>query len=104
MALMAGQAGKTFELAADQAFTLAELAAEVSRQSGKAITYNYLSQDAYQGVLTGAGLPADLATILADADVAASNGGLFDESHQLSRLIGRPTTPMESVVAAILRG
>jgi NAD(P)H dehydrogenase (quinone) len=79
-------------------------AGQVSRQSGKTIAYNDLSQGAYEGVLTGAGLPADLAAILADADVAASGGALLDESHQLSRLIGRATTPMESVVAAILRG
>jgi NAD(P)H dehydrogenase (quinone) len=105
VALMAdGQAGKTYELAADQSFSLTELAAEVSRQSGKTVAYNDLSQNAYEGVLTGAGLPADLAALLADADVAASRGALFDESHQLSRLIGHPTTPMESVVATTLRG
>jgi NAD(P)H dehydrogenase (quinone) len=98
------QAGKTYELAADQAFTIAEFAAEVSRQSGKAIAYNDLSQAAYEGVLTSAGLPADLAAILADADVAASRGALFDDGGALRRLIGRPTTPMESVVAAALRG
>jgi NAD(P)H dehydrogenase (quinone) len=28
---------------------------------------------------------------------------LFDDSGALGRLIGRPTTPMESVVAAALR-
>jgi NAD(P)H dehydrogenase (quinone) len=104
VALMAdGQAGKTYELAADQSFSMAELAAEVSRQSGKTVVYNDLPQNAYEGVLTGAGLPPDLAALLADADVAASHGALFDESHQLSRLIGRPTTPMESVVATTLR-
>ncbi|MBB3383334.1 hypothetical protein ACK83U_21125 (plasmid) [Rhizobium sp. WW22] len=62
------RAGKTYELAANQAFTLAELAAEVSRQSGKAIVYNDLSEAAYRDVLTRAGLPADLAALLADAD------------------------------------
>jgi NAD(P)H dehydrogenase (quinone) len=99
-----GQAGKTYELAADQAFTSAELAAEVSRQSGKTIAYNDLSKGAFEGVLTSAGLPADLAAILADADVAASRGALFDDAGAMSRLIGRPTTPMQSVVAATLRG
>ncbi|MER9895822.1 SDR family oxidoreductase [Mesorhizobium sp. M0119] len=97
------QAGKTYELAADQALTLAELAAEVSRQSGKAIAYNDLSQAAYQDVLTGAGLPADLAALLADADAAASRGALFDDGGTLGRLIGRPTTSMQSLVAAALR-
>lgn len=99
-----GHAGKTYELAADQAFTLAELAAEVSRQSGKTIVYNDLSEAAYRDVLTGAGLPADLAALLADADAAASHGALFDDSGALGRLIGRPTTSMQSFVATALRG
>jgi len=98
-----GHAGKTYELAADQAFTLAELAAEVSRQSGKAVVYNDLSEVAYRDVLTGAGLPADLAALLADADAAASHGALFDDGGALGRLIGRPTTSMQSLVAAALR-
>jgi NAD(P)H dehydrogenase (quinone) len=98
------QAGRTYELAADQAFTLAELAAEVSRHTGKTIAYNDLSQAAYKGVLTSAGLPADLAAVLADADVAASRGALFDDGGAMRRLIGRPTTTMESFVAAALLG
>lgn len=99
-----GHAGKTYELAADQAFTIAELAAEVSRQAGKTIVYNDLLPADFEGVLTGAGLPADLAALLADADVAASRGALFEDGGALSRLIGRPTTPMEKVVASALRG
>ena len=98
------QAGKTYELAADHAFTFAELAAEVARQSGKTIIYNDLSEADYRNVLTGAGLPADLAALLADADAAASRGALFDDSGALGRLIGRPTTSMQSLVAASLRG
>ena len=98
-----GHAGKTYELAADQAFTLAELAAEVSRQSGKAVVYNDLSEIAYRDVLTGAGLPSDLAALLADADAAASRGALFDGGGALGRLIGRPTTSLQSLVAAALR-
>ncbi len=96
------QVGKTYELAADHAFTLAEFAAAVSRQSGKAIVYNDLSETAYRDMLTSAGLPADLAALLADADAAASRGALFDDGGALRRLIGRATTPMESLVAAAL--
>lgn len=99
-----GHAGETYELAADQAFTLAEFAAEVSRQSGKAVVYNNLTEAAYRDMLTGAGLPADLAALLADADAAASHGALFDDGGVLRRLIGRQTTPMQSLVATALRG
>ncbi|WP_281407285.1 SDR family oxidoreductase [Neorhizobium alkalisoli] len=98
-----GHAGKTYELAADQAYSLAELAAEVSRQSGKSVVYNDLSEAAYREVLTSAGLPSDLAGLLADADVAASCGALFDDSGALGRLIGRPTTLLQSMVAAAFR-
>ncbi|RVD61183.1 SDR family oxidoreductase [Mesorhizobium sp. M2D.F.Ca.ET.185.01.1.1] len=98
------QAGKTYELAADHAFTFAELAMEVSRQSGKTIIYNDLSEADYRDVLTGAGLPADLAALLADADAAASRGALFDNGGALGRLIGRPTTSMQSLVAASVHG
>ncbi len=98
-----GYAGRVLELAADEAFTMDDLAAEVGRQSGKTIVYNDLPADAYEAVLAGAGLPQDLAALLADADVAASHGALFDDSGTLAGLIGRPTTPMTSLVSAALR-
>ncbi|MEJ5113002.1 SDR family oxidoreductase [Erwinia billingiae] len=95
-------AGKTYELAADLAFTLTELAAEVSRQSSRNVVYNDLVKEAYVSVLTGIGLPADLADLLADADVAASRGALFDDGGTLSRLIGHPTTSLDSLIAVAL--
>lgn len=98
-----GQAGRTYELAADHAFTLAEFAAEVSRQSGRTVAYNDLSPEDYERVLTNAGLPAPFAALLADSDVAASQGALFDDSASLSRLIGRPTTTLEALIPAWLR-
>jgi NAD(P)H dehydrogenase (quinone) len=98
-----GHAGKTYELAADDAFTLAQLAEAVSRQSGKTIVYNDLAPDAYADALTSAGLPPELASLLADADVAASRGALFDDGGALARLIGRPTTPLANLVATALR-
>ena len=96
------QAGQVYELGGDQSFTVAELAAEVSRQSGRAVGYRDLSAAAYTELLTGVGLPADLAGLLADADVAASQGALFEGSRQLSGLIGRPTTPLAESVATAL--
>jgi NAD(P)H dehydrogenase (quinone) len=97
-----GHAGRTYELASDHAFTLSELAAEVSQLSGKTVVYNDLSGADYESVLTGAGLPADLAALLADADAAASRGALFDDGGALRLLIGRPTTPMQNLVATAL--
>ncbi len=87
-------AGRIHELAGDQAFTLEELAAEVSRQTGAPLPYNDLPQAAYAGILEGLGLPAAFAAMVSDADAHAAEGALFDDSGTLGRLIGRPTTPM----------
>lgn len=94
--------GKTYELAGDVPHTMAEMAAEVSRQTGKTIPYTSLPADVYTGILVGFGLPEGFAAILADSDVKASQGGLLDESHTLSRLIGRATTPISATIAAAL--
>ena len=92
------QAGKVYELAGDTAYTLAEFAAEISRQSGKNIGYVNLPQAEYKNVLVKVGLPEVVAELLSDSDTGASKGGLFDDGHQLSKLIGRPTTPLATVV------
>lgn len=94
--------GRTFELAGDSAYTLAEFAAEIARQSGKPVQYQDLPTAAFEAALTGFGLPQGLAAMLADSDMAASHGALFDDGHQLSALIGRPTTPLAQTLAAAL--
>lgn len=86
--------GKTYELAGDYAWTLTDLAAEISRQTGKAIPYKNLTEAEYAAVLVGFGFPEPMARAYASFDVAAAQGALFDDGHQLSRLIGRPTTPL----------
>ncbi|EKS7428526.1 TPA: SDR family oxidoreductase [Enterobacter cancerogenus] len=97
-----GHAGKVYELAGDNAWTLSELAAELSKQSGKQVAYQNLSEADFAATLKGAGLPAGLADMLADSDTGASKGGLFDDSRTLSNLIGRPTTPLAQSISAIL--
>jgi NAD(P)H dehydrogenase (quinone) len=98
------QAGRIYELAGDTAYTLSEFAAEIARQSGKAVVYKNLPQAGYEAALIGVGLPAPIAAMLADSDTGASNGAMFDEGRQLSGLIGRATTPMRETVAAVLKG
>src|ERR1035437_7896322 len=97
-----GHENKTYELAGDEAYTLTELAAEISRQSGKTIPYNNLSETQYSYILKSFGLPESLAEMLADSDTGASKGGLFDDSHVLSKLICRPTTPLAIVLSKSL--
>ncbi len=94
--------GQTLELAGDHAYTLAELAAELSRQSGKTIPYRNLPEADYRAALLSAGLPEWLASGLASWDTGAAQGALFDDSRQLSRLIGRPTTSLAEAVRQAL--
>lgn len=97
-----GHAGKVYELAGDSAWTLSELARELSRQSGKNVTYQNMSEADFAAALKSAGLPAGLADVLADSDRGAASGGLFDDSKTLSKVIGRPTTPLATSVKSIL--
>lgn len=96
------QAGNVYELAGDDAYTLAEFAAEVARQAGKTVIYQDMPEAEYANVLKGAGFPDGMAQLLAQSDTGASKGGLFDDSQTLSRLIGRPTTPLSEVVKQAL--
>ncbi|VVT00990.1 NAD(P)H-binding protein [Erythrobacter sp. EC-HK427] len=98
----ASHAGATYELGGDEAFTLAELAAEVARHTGTPLPYNDLPPEVYQGILESFGLPAGFAAMLVDVDVKASEGWLYDTSAVLSGLLGRPTASMASAVAAAL--
>lgn len=96
------QGGKVYELAGDESYTLSGFAAEIARQSGKPVVYTDLPEADYKAALLQAGLPEFVAQLLADSDAAAAKGALFDDSRQLSQLIGRPTTPLASAIAEAL--
>lgn len=94
---------KTYELGGDEAWGFAEYAAELSRQTGKEITYNPVTPEALTGILVGAGVPEQMAAILAGVDVSIEKGELVVDSGDLSRLAGRPTTPLAEAVTAALK-
>jgi NAD(P)H dehydrogenase (quinone) len=98
-----GHENTVYELGGDASFTLAELADIVAAASGKPVVYRELPIEALQKVLEGAGLPAAVAAVLADTDRSIRAGELLVETGDLSRLIGRPTTPLADAVAAALR-
>lgn len=97
-----GHEGRTYELAGDESWTMADLAAEISRQSGRSIPYWNLSEAEYAAGLAAAGLPEGMARLIASWDTGVSEGGVFDDGRQLSRLIGRPTTSLAEFVAGML--
>lgn len=97
-----GHDGKVYELAGDTSYTLTDLAAEISAQTGKTLPYANLPEAEYAKILTSFGLPEFLAQAIASWDVSASKGDLFDDSKTLSALIGRPTTPLAETVKETL--
>jgi NAD(P)H dehydrogenase (quinone) len=98
----ANAGGKVLELAGDTSYSLGELATEIAAQSGKPVQFQNMPTAAYQAALESFGLPAGFAALLADSDEGASKGGLFDDSHTLSQLIGRSTTTVAASVAEAL--
>lgn len=97
-----GHVGKVYELAGDHGWTLSELAALLSKASGKNVVYQNLSEADFAAALKEVGLPEVFANLLADSDAGAAKGGLFDDSKTLSKLIGRPTTPIADSVSTLL--
>jgi len=91
--------GRVYELGGDQAFTLTELAAEISAQTGQDISYHDLPAEQYAQVLTGAGLPEAVAAIVADSDRGLARGELFVGSTDMRQLIGRPTTTLREAIS-----
>ncbi|MEV7857694.1 SDR family oxidoreductase [Streptomyces hirsutus] len=99
-----GHENKTYELGGDEAWSLAEYAAELSRQTGKEIAYRQVTVEELTGILTGAGLPEPVAAVFAGVDVSIEKGELVVTSGDLARLAGRPTTPLADAVTAALKG
>jgi NAD(P)H dehydrogenase (quinone) len=101
-ALDASHTGRVYELAGDVAHTGAEFAAAVAKAAGKPVAYVSMTGEDYARALTGFGLPEGFAHVLADSDLRAAEGALHDDSRTLSRLIGRPTTPIAETIKAAL--
>lgn len=98
-----GHENKIYELAGDTAFTLTDLAAEISRRAGKTIPYKNVPATDYAAALAKHGVPEGFAKMIAGWDIAIAQDALFNASRNLSTLIGRPTTPVAASVAAALK-
>ncbi|GAA3513403.1 NAD(P)H dehydrogenase (quinone) [Streptosporangium album] len=97
-----GHLNKAYELGGDTAWSFEEFAEEVSRQTGKNVIHTSVTAAERKARLTGAGVPASFAEILVDVDNAIGRGALSFTPGDLSRLIGRPTTPIADSIATAL--
>jgi NAD(P)H dehydrogenase (quinone) len=96
-----GHTNRVYELGGE-AFTMTELAAEISRQTGKQVTYTDLPVDKYVEVLAAAGTPEPDAELIADGDRGVARGDLHVEGNDLERLIGRRPTSLADATRAAL--
>jgi NAD(P)H dehydrogenase (quinone) len=94
--------GKVYELAGDNAYNQQAYAQEVAKQSHKAIKLLSLTTEDFSEALVSHGLPQGFADVLADSDLHARDGWLFDDSGELSKLIGRKTTTIEQSIREAL--
>ncbi len=96
-------AGRTYELAGDASFTLAELVAVAADASGTPIAYQNMTAEGFRAAAAKAGVPELFAMILSDTDAGVAKGALFDDGGELSRLIGRPTTPFQTTITGFVQ-
>ncbi|HWL62051.1 MAG TPA: SDR family oxidoreductase [Steroidobacteraceae bacterium] len=95
--------GQLHELGGDTSFTMAELAAEIARQSGRSVVYRNLSEAPFRAAMAARGMPEAAIASSWASQAAIAQGALFDDSRQLSRLIGRPTTTWQQSVGEMVK-
>jgi NAD(P)H dehydrogenase (quinone) len=89
-----GHEGETYELGGDVAWTHAELASTIARLIGSEVVHRSVSPEEHLAILTGAGLDADTAGFVVALDGNIRDGVLAEVTGDMSRLTGRPTTPL----------
>lgn len=87
-------AGQTLEVGGDVAWTYDELAQAATEVLGRPVTYTAVTIEQLTAGLEAAGLDAGTAAFVAGIDDAIARGALSQTDGTLSRLLGRPTTPL----------
>lgn len=95
---------KTYELAGSNPFTLADLAREISEQTGKQVPFNNLPVADYAKLLEGAGLPKPVAEMFAAMEEPIARGALAGDDVDFKALVGRSTASLKDAVATMLDG
>jgi len=89
-----GHDNTIYELGGDTAWTMPDLATAIAEVTGSPVSYVDVSHDEHVDALVAAGLPAGTAGFIAAVDGNIASGALAGPTGELSRLIGRPTTPL----------
>lgn len=98
-----GHVGKIYELSGDHAWDFNELAAAIGEHQGKPVVYTPLSTEEHAAALKAAGLDDATIGFVTGLDANIRDGLLEDTSGDLTRLLGRPTTPLAAGLSAALK-
>lgn len=99
-----GHIGKVYEFAGDVAWTFSELAAATAEVLGRDVAYESLTLDQKAAQLASFGLDEGTVAFVVGIDDAIARGVLSHTDGTLSRIIGRPTTPLVDGLRAIAPG
>ncbi|GAA1061889.1 SDR family oxidoreductase [Agromyces bracchium] len=98
-----GHVGEVYELGGDEPWTFAELATAASEVLGREVAFVDQSPAERVAALVAAGLDEGTATFVAAIDEGIARGDLAESDGTLSRLIGRPTTPLVEALRDLLQ-
>lgn len=98
--LAGSQVGQTLTLSGDVAWSFDDLAADFATVLGRPVAVRRVDADAKSEVLAGLGLDAGLIGFVVGVDAAIAAGELDVVTGDLSRLLGRPTTPILETLRA----
>lgn len=94
VALEDGHIGEVYELGGDVSWNYGELAVAMSEVAGRPIAYQPLTAEEQRAALEAAGIDAGTVGFVVALDAGIRDGALAESDGTLSRLIGRPTTPL----------
>ncbi|MET8091609.1 SDR family oxidoreductase [Micromonospora sp. NPDC005220] len=99
-ALTREQDGNTVYELGGPAFTFDELAEAVTEVTGTTVVHQDMSAAELASTLENVGLDAGTAGFVAALDQSIADGELATDSDDLSRLLGRPSTPLRDAIRA----
>ena len=97
-----GHAGKVYELSGDHAWSFDELAAAFATLLGREVALRRVSAEEHRQILSEAGVPDGVVGFVVTLDGNIRDGALASTPGDLSRLAGRPSTPLVEALRPLL--
>lgn len=91
--------GKAFNLTGPEALSYTQAAAILSEAIGKPVAYDAITDEAFIGILTGAGVPADYAGFLASIFYPVREGWTAVVTGDVQTLTGKPPRSLKTYAA-----